>query len=130
MVTIEYMHICDYAFTTDDGKPCIIGVVDDINARGFPMRHPVLSIAIRFRAQAGKVFPVTVEFGRQNGEVLGAMEHRNVTIGSDGVAFVHLTMVNTPFPEPGRYAFKVSSNRQTLATQSIRARQAQRSVGH
>jgi hypothetical protein len=119
-MTVEYMHICDYAFPAEGGKPCIIGVFDRVWGQSFPFRHAVMCIAIQLRGQAHETAAIRVEFGRPNGDVLAAID-ANVVGGAEGGAFINLNMVNIEFPDAGRYTIRVRSGGQVLASQSIRA---------
>jgi hypothetical protein len=119
MVDVEYMHVCDYAFSAQGGKPSVIGIFETIQGGSFPITHPHMCIAVQLRAQPHARVPVVVELAKPNGEVLGRIDGE-VPASSEGGCFIHLTMVNMVFPEAGRYAVKVSSEGRPLASQSIR----------
>jgi hypothetical protein len=118
MVTIEYLHICDYAFPAEGGKPCVIGIFDVIHATTFPAMHPHMAIALRLRGHADEVVPVKIELARPNGDVLTTLES-DVTVGQDGSSFIAMNMINMQFPDPGRYIFKVTSAGHTLISHSL-----------
>jgi hypothetical protein len=124
MAEIEYMHVCDYAFAAEGGKPCIIGIFDVIHAANFPATHPIMAVAIRLRGQAHEIVPIKIELGRPNGDVLATVQG-DITIGADGSAFMQMNMANTQFPEPGRYMIKISSGGRTLASHSLHLRKMQ-----
>jgi hypothetical protein len=118
MATIEYLHVCDYAFPAEGGKPCIIGIFDVINAPAFPVMHPHMAIALRLRGTAHEVLPLKIELGRPNGDVLNTMQ-ATLTVGPDGSAFINVNMINTQFTEAGRYTVRVSSAGQNLISHSL-----------
>lgn len=118
MVTIEYLHVCDYAFPAEGGKPCIIGIFDVIYAAAFPAAHPYMAIALRLRGQAHEIVPLKMELTRPNGDVLVTLQGE-VTIAPDGSAFLTMNIINTQFPEAGRYIVKVVSGGQTLISHSL-----------
>lgn len=124
MADVEYMHICDYAFPAEGGKPCIIGIFDRIGAQAFPVSHPFMSIAVQFRSTAREVVHVKIELVRPNGEVLIGMDGQ-VIVGESGSAFVNFNLVNTTFPEAGRYTIQVSSGGHSLASQSLQVQSVQ-----
>lgn len=124
MATIEYLHLCDYAFAGENGKQCIIGIFDAIRAPTFPTVHPMMAIALRLRGNAHEVLPLKFELGRPNGEVLATMQG-DVTMGPDGSAFMQMQIGGAQFPEPGRYTVKVSSSGQILTTHSLNLQKAQ-----
>ena len=118
MADVEYMHICDYAFPAEGGKPCIIGIFDRITAQSFPAGHPFMSVAIQLRGTAHEMVPIKIELGRPNGDVIVGMEGQ-VAVSDTGAAFINFNIVNTQFPEAGRYVVKVSSAGKTLASHSL-----------
>src|SRR2546425_5071704 len=120
MATVEYMHICDYAFVDQGGKPCIIGVYESIGASAFPATHPQLFLAVQFRGTAHEMICFTVEIGRPNGDVLWRSPEASPNASAEGGAFLAMNIVGTQFPEAGRYVVKVLSAGQTLASQSLR----------
>jgi hypothetical protein len=124
MAEVEYMHVCDYAFPAEGGKPCIIGIFDRIQAPTFPVAHPFMSIAIQLRGTAHEMIPIKVELGRPNGEVIVGMEGQ-VAAGDGGGAFINFNLVNTQFAEAGRYTVKVSSSGRPLASHTLHLVKAQ-----
>lgn len=104
MVSVEYMHLCDYAFTTEDWKPCMIGVFATIAGMDFPLVHSKLFVAVQFRGSANERFvDLRAEVGRPNSAPIGAITVPAATAGSDGGVFVCFEFVSLAFPEQGRY---------------------------
>ena len=112
------MHLCDYSFPGENGKPCIIGIFDRIGVSGFPAAHPLMSIAIQLRGTAHETVPIKIELGRPNGGVLVRMEGQ-VAVGDGGGAFINFNLVNTQFPDAGRYTVNVFSADRTLVSHSL-----------
>ena len=119
MAEVDYMHLCDYAFQAEGGKPCIIGIFDTIGAASFPCTHPHMAIAIQLRGQSHEAIPVHVELGKPNGDVIATLDGQ-VTAGPDGGAFLNFNLLTLQFPEAGRYSIKVLSSGRVLASQSFR----------
>lgn len=115
--TIDYMHICDYAFQSN-GKPSMIGIFERINAFQFPAAHPYMAVAIKIRDQAHRKVNLTVQVARPNGDKLAEIQGTIVT-GEDGVAYLDANLMNLQFPEPGRYLVKVLSAGATLVSESL-----------
>jgi hypothetical protein len=124
MAEVEYMHICDYAFPGQGDKPCMIGVFDRIFASSFPAAQPYMSIAVQIHGTPHEIVKIKIELGRANGDVLVSMEGE-LSVNANGGAFLNFNMVNTQFPEPGRYVVKVSSAGRTLVSQSLHLMKAQ-----
>jgi hypothetical protein len=126
MAEIDYLHVCDYAFSMEGGKPCIIGIFDAIHSPSFPAIHPHMAIALRIRGRAHEVVPVKIELGRPNGDVLATVQGE-FTAGADGSAFLQMNMVSVQFPEPGRYTFRVSSQGRMLTSHTLQLQHVQAS---
>ena len=124
MVTIEYLHVCDYAFSAEGGKPCIIGIFDAIRAGAFPATHPMMAIAMRLRGSAHELLQLKVELARPSRDVLATMQGE-VTMGSDGSAFMQVNMAGVTFPEAGRYVIKVTCAGQALTSHSLQVQKIQ-----
>ena len=124
MATVEYLHVCDLAFAMEGGKQCVIGIFDTIYASAFPVVHPTMSIAARFRGSPNEVLQIKIEMGRPNGDVLVSMQG-DMTLGADGSMFMQMNIAGAQFPEAGRYAFRVSAGGQVLTTHSLQVLKAQ-----
>ncbi len=124
MAEVEYMHVCDYAFSAQGGKPCIIGIFDRITTPVFPVAHPFMSIAIKLCGTAHEIVPIKIELGRPNGDVLVGMEGK-VVANENGGASINFNLVNIKFPEAGRYTVKVSSAGRTLVLHSLHVQKGQ-----
>jgi hypothetical protein len=122
--TVEYMHVCDYAFPAQNGKPGIIGIFSWIAGPAFPLVHPFMSIAVQLRSNAHELIPFVISLERQNGEVVQRFEG-NAPAGEDGGAFICANLVNVVFPTDGRHTVKVSSAGQTLVLQSLELKKIQ-----
>ena len=118
MAEVDYMHICDYAFPAQGGKPCIIGILDRITVTSFPTVHPQMSVAIQLRGQQGEACQLKVELVKPDGDILATL-NAQVVISVGGGAFVHLHMMQINFPTPGDYTFRVSADDRLLVTQTL-----------
>src|SRR3954469_24162598 len=106
MATVEYMHICDYAFVTQGGKPSMIGLFEGIAAGTFPDAHPHMSVAFQFQDAPHAIINYGLEIRKPNGELLHRAEQQ-ANAGANGGAFVSVDLIGLPFPDEGRYVFKV-----------------------
>ena len=118
MVEVDYMHICDYAFPAQGGKPCIIGIFDRIDATSFPTVHPQMSVAIHLLGRQGEAFQLKVELVKPDEDILATL-NAQTAISVGGGAFVHLRMMQINFPTPGDYTFRVSADDRLLVTQTL-----------
>jgi hypothetical protein len=119
MAEVDYIHICDYAFLAEGGKPCIIGIFDVIGGTAFPLVHPQMAIAFRVQDTPHGLLSLRIELARPNGEALMGLDGQ-VALGPDGSAFIEFKLQSTPFPEPGSYAVRVLTAGRLLATRGLR----------
>jgi uncharacterized protein DUF6941 len=122
MAYVDYMHVCDYAFPAEGGKPCIIGIFNFIWAPSFPANQPVMCVVATFQGRAQEVIPFSIEIVSPNGDVI-ARKDGTATASDDGGAFVSVNMVNLCIPEEGRYCVRVLSGGRVLTSRSMQARQ-------
>jgi hypothetical protein len=120
MAYVDYMHVCDYAFSAEKGKPCIIGIFNIIRAPTFPTNHPAMCVVATFQGRAQEVIPFSIEMVRPNGDVI-ARKGGTATANDDGGAFVSVNMVDICIPAEGRYCVRVSSGGRVLTSRSMQA---------
>ena len=106
MADVKYVHICDYAFTAQGGKPCIIGVFSEVSAPFFPYTHPSMAIALQIQGLPLEVILVRIELAGP-GQLLVEAE-ANVTTGTSGGAFLVFNLITTRFQAPGHMPFQCS----------------------
>jgi hypothetical protein len=119
MAQVDYLHLCDLAFSDQAGKHCIIGMFDIIHTTGFPTTHPTMCVALRVNGQPGEALKLTFQLGRPNGDVLITLP-LDLQAGPDGGCNLNLSLNQTQFPEAGRYTLKVLSGKEVLASRSLR----------
>jgi hypothetical protein len=122
MAAVEYIHICDYAFLADGGKPCVIGIFDTIAGPSFPLAHPQMAIAFKVQGSQHAVIPITIELQRPNGDTMMSVDGQ-LALSPEGGAFIDFKLHNLQFPEPGRYVVRVLSAGNALAAQTLRLEQ-------
>jgi hypothetical protein len=119
-VQVEYMHPCDYAFIAQNGKPGIIGIFENISAPSFPVQHPMMSVAVQLRGQAGHIVPVRLVIEAQDGEKVAEIPEQSLTLGSEGGGFLNANLFGLVFKKAGRYTITVLSQGAVLATQTLK----------
>ena len=118
MLQVEYLHLCDYAFKAEGGKPGIIGIFDNVTAPAFPMKQPYMAVAMQLRGEPNRLTPITMELKGPGGQAVGALNAEGHT-GNDGGKFVVLNLISITFPEAGMYTLTVSSLGTVLAMTSL-----------
>lgn len=119
MAEVEYIHICDYAFLAEGGKPCLIGIFDIIGGPAFPLVHPQMAIAFKVQGTPHGRVALRIDLTLPNGAPLMGLDGQ-VALGPDGSAFIEFKLQHVQFPEPGSYAVRVLAGERVLAARALR----------
>lgn len=117
-INVEYMHVCDYAFVGDAGKPGFIGIFENINAQTVPIAI-TMHLGIKLVGNANEAFHVRIQIGRPNGNVLSEINAQGA-VNAEATAFLCIGINGAQFPDYGRYTVRVLSGAETLVSQSLR----------
>lgn len=125
---IDLAVLADAATVDRSGKLNILGVMDRIQAREFPIRHGRLALVLRFSADPGEVRthritirlrdPEDSEVLKVNGkvELSGTRDRETDHLKVPQV----LNLDGIQFPGPGEYRFEVSVDQALKATLPLR----------
>lgn len=114
MADCEWVILCDYAFSAEGGKLCLIGIFDKIHARAVPSTHLQAAIAFGLLGDEGEQVALRVQIVRPTGGVL-------VHIGGPATLGRGVTRGNLPLhelvlPDFGNYAIEVYNGDVLLRT--------------
>lgn len=118
-MTVDYIHLCDYACVMQNGKPCMVGVFDRLFTHQFPTTHPTMSIAVNLIGRAHEQATIVVEIVPPAGAVVARIEGVIATT-EHGVAFLNAHLIGATFERAGEHTVRVSANGQVLATKRLR----------
>jgi len=116
---VEYLHVCDYAFVSGNGKTAIIGIFDRIYASTFPVMHPVMYLAVQVRSQPNQVVSLRVVIESQSGEKVIDLPEQSLMAAPDGGIALHAQLLGVVFNRAGRYSVSVISRGEVLATKTL-----------
>lgn len=125
---LDFGLLADAATVDTSGKLSVLGIFDRIQAREFPARHGRISLVLRFSAAVGEVGSHQVEIrlrGPSGQEILrldGRMDFGAGTNAvSEGIKVPHvLNLDGVAFPQPGMYAFDISSDGESVMSIPLR----------
>lgn len=106
---LEFAHICDTAFATENTKNLnIIGIFEKINASNFPVVHPSFSLVAGTKGEPGihrKKFKI---INKDNGNIIVETQDSEfvITEGTDKGYFANKFM-GVVFPEAGNYKIEI-----------------------
>ena len=105
-VKLNFVHVCENAFTSSDGKLNIIGIFNQINALNFPALHPRLMIATSVSGEVRK-YTESIEIVSPGGEVIARAGNPIEIFKSGGSANFIADFVGIVFPIEGKYEIKI-----------------------
>lgn len=104
-IKINFLHICDTAFFSDDKKLNIIGIFEKVKTPGFPAFNPRFSVALNV---GGKIYSKkkVIEIVNPNGEgLLFSSELPEVAEDKSHSNFA-INLVGVQFPGEGSYKIR------------------------
>jgi len=106
-IKINFLHICEYAFFSEDKKVNVLGVFDGMTAESFPIIHPRFSIVIGVN---GTIFNKRkeIEILSPSGEPVISTQI-NVNLENKPKANLIINLIGVPFQVAGTYkiVFKI-----------------------
>lgn len=118
--TVEYLIICDHAFTTEHRQPCLIGILTYLVAPAFPYHRAWITLAAHLRVKAGSRIDIRFEFGPESGDE--PMRSARIEMGPvpGQYVFAPIQVVQVTFRKAGVYVARIVSNGATIAERSLR----------
>ncbi len=104
--SLEWLHVCDYAFRDEQGKLCMIGLFDTLASLRLPGRLPMFCVALGLSDGQGQ-YEVALRVEAPSGKHVElklpamALQHRK----SKARAVIRLSAM--PFEEFGPYVFRL-----------------------
>ena len=108
-VKLNFVHISENAFFSQEGKLNVIGIFDKIFSDSFPALHPIFAISVGIIGKKG-LHKILIEIvAPQKTQEIIKIEKTDIEIKEDGSGanFV-ANLIGIPFPDPGIYTLKVT----------------------
>ena len=123
---VTFMHLCDYAIVSRDGKLSLLGIRERIHAAVFPWPHPTLFFVFQLQADStdrGREFAVKVQCIDQDGNHLleGVLPVQPREGGEPWEFQSHnqvMELHGFPFPRAGTYEFVIGWEGMTVGPDS------------
>ena len=108
-IKINFLHICENAFFSQDKKLNIIGIFDQINVEGLPALHPKFSIAINV---SGTVYDKkkVLEIISPSNKAIISPEMESEKLENKPKANMVINIVGLQFDEEGNYKIILKIN--------------------
>jgi hypothetical protein len=128
---LQYVVLCDQVIIANDGKPSLIGILNDLQTPAVPVNVPRLSFAARIlftadeagrshRVEVGITDPSGKEIGRPGGDI----SLPNTPAGVDSIAVdLPLQFDLLELPSAGRYTFLLHIDGTALGAAQLNVRQ-------
>lgn len=118
MMTLAFLHLCDLAFFSSDGKVAIIGIFDQLSVAKFPAIHPRFSVVGGIRD-----VPKTFELGlrlktqwKQHPPHDFPIQRVMLPENNPRTHTFLFEITNASFPHPGLYTFEVIANGESVGS--------------
>jgi len=108
MVRLNFLHTCDQAMLSNDGKVSIIGLFQNINTRSLPAAHPMFSVVTNIVGEPGKYKQTIAIVPPSNDSPIASVSGESTIKKSGGGNIFVANFINTLFKEGGRYFIEVS----------------------
>lgn len=130
---LQYVVLCDQVIIANDGKPSLIGILNDLQTNAVPVTVPRLSFAARIlftadetgrshRVEVGITDPSGKEIGRPGGDI----SLPNTPAGVDSIAVdLPLQFDLLELASTGRYTFLLHIDGTALGAAQLTVRQVQ-----
>ncbi|QQS59872.1 hypothetical protein IPN35_03315 [Candidatus Peregrinibacteria bacterium] len=106
---INFVHLCDLAFLSQEGKLNIIGIFENISSAVFPACHPKISLVMNVTLEKGE-YPLLVRVVHEkNNEELAKISGKISCQKTGNVGIIH-EFQNLSFSKPGQYAVEIWIN--------------------
>jgi hypothetical protein len=127
MVQVTFVHICDYATISKEGKLSAIGIFDRINISAVPYVHPLMHVAFELSlhpAELGLPFQLMVRLAEPDGGVMVELSANGQVNGKAAAGTIVrvpqiFAFAGVPFPRVGSYSLDIFVNGDHKQTSAI-----------
>jgi hypothetical protein len=119
MTQVEYLHVCDYAFNTEGGKACLIGIFDRLRVTALPMKYAAVAVALKVRGQSGAKLELAFSLRAPGSKKSLPTLKATVSLGPHGQSTFFLNIRNLTFRKYGAHTLTVSTGDEVLATTTV-----------
>ncbi len=125
MIKLNYAHLCDYAFLSQDGKVNVIGIFGAISGKQFPLTHPRFSFVANLKVGTRGMYDGVVAILDQGGKpAVPELNFKLETKEDNQSPNLILNFENVSFQKPGRYSIRIKVGKDEIANMPIELIQA------
>jgi len=106
-IKVELFCICNHAFADSRKQPCLVGIIDVLQVRGFPASHAILSVAAILRTTPHAVLTLNIQFGASIADLMRESGAFKIEANVNGLVFVPFHMPQLRFDEAGEYVARL-----------------------
>lgn len=118
-VKVDFLHVCENALISQDGKLSVINIFNQIRTDGFPIVYPKFSIVSSIRGKIGK-YTEEIQIKSQAGVLIASVKNEQVEIkDDDGSANFMANIVGFVFPNPDAYSISILINGEEMDTKGL-----------
>ena len=117
-VELNFVHICEKAFLSQDGKLNVIGIFNKVMAKNFPAAHPELFVVASIKDGQGIYNGKIVVEAPTEGIIADAKGQINIGMVG-GIGNIIANFRNIVFPSPGTYKIKIFIENEFLSEEYL-----------
>lgn len=121
-ISVEFMLVCDYAYTAEGGKLSLVGKFETIFVDKLPANHPEMFLVVHLKGQENSEHNLRLEITNPSGKKMAPVNtpEVNIKLGDQGTGnFLH-RMLNLPIEETGNYKIDLFENQQFVGKTAFR----------
>ncbi|TAH35051.1 MAG: hypothetical protein EYC70_14790 [Planctomycetota bacterium] len=111
--TLEWLHVCDYAFRDEHGKLCLIGLFEALHSLKLPGFLPVYCVAIGLTDGQGE-YKIGLQIQAPSGKTMDLALPPVVLKDRHAKARAVIRLASMQFGEFGRYTFRLKVDDQPM----------------
>lgn len=114
MAKLEFLTVCDYAMTSQQGKLSIIGMFSRIFVSAVPAKYPRLFVVAIVAGQPQAKLAVTFRLTSPTGQLVLPERQVELELGAHGRSNIITDVSNLTFGEAGTYKLAFNSGGKSL----------------
>ncbi len=115
---LEFLLLCDYAYTAEGGKLSLVGKFETIFANEFPTFHPEMFLVANFTGEENSEYDLTLKITAPSGEELIPMNMPSLKLklSPTGSGNIIHRFLNLPIKNRGEYLVSLNEGERKLAS--------------
>lgn len=121
MAKLNFIHICEYAFLSQNGTPCIIGIFNRMLVKQAPFIRPSTGLVFEFEADREREYRIEIKCKSPSGRDAVETIERNLVSKDESKKNLGVIVMiqNLKLEEEGDYNFEIYTDGEKMGHISI-----------